>query len=46
MTTRLIDLSHPLQPDTPPWPGNPAVEFLVVSRIPVERGPRDRARAR
>lgn len=39
---RLIDLSHPLEPPTPPWPGNPPVEFHVVSSIPVERGPRDR----
>ncbi len=38
---RLIDLSHPLEPATPPWPGNPPVEFHVVSSIPAERGPRD-----
>jgi arylformamidase len=39
---RLIDLSHPLDPRTPPWPGNPRVEVHVVSKIPPHRGPRDR----
>jgi arylformamidase len=39
---RLIDLTHPLDPATPPWPGNPAVEVVVVSKIPPDRGPRDR----
>jgi kynurenine formamidase len=42
MTRRLIDLSHPLEAATPPWPGNPPVEVAIVSRIPAHRGPRDR----
>ena len=42
MTRRLIDLSHPLEAATPPWPGNPPVEVVVVSRIPASRGPGDR----
>jgi kynurenine formamidase len=41
-SARIIDLSHPLASTTPPWPGNPPVEVQVVSRIPAERGPRDR----
>jgi arylformamidase len=40
--SRILDLSHPLDPSTPPWPGNPAVEIVVVSKIPPDRGPRDR----
>ena len=40
--SRIVDLSHPLEPATPPWPGNPPVEVQVVSRIPSHRGPRDR----
>lgn len=39
MTTRLIDLSHPLDTDTPPWPGNPGVDVDIVSAIPAERRP-------
>jgi kynurenine formamidase len=39
MATRLIDLSHPLERATPPWPGNPGVDFEVVAAIPAERGP-------
>ena len=39
---RLIDLSHPLEPATPPWPGNPGVEVQVISKIPANRGPHDR----
>src|SRR5947209_2817210 len=39
MATRLIDLSHPLEMATPPWPGNPGVDFEVVAAIPAERGP-------
>jgi arylformamidase len=42
MKQHLIDLSHPLDPATPPWPGNPPVEFAVISAIPAERGPGDR----
>ena len=30
MTKRLIDLSHPLEAATPPWPGNPPVEVVTV----------------
>ena len=41
-TTRLIDLSHPLEAATPPWPGNPPVEVQIVSTIPTERGSGDR----
>jgi arylformamidase len=41
-TTRLIDLSHPLERATPPWPGNPPVEVQVVSTIPTQRGLGDR----
>src|SRR3712207_3619224 len=36
--TRLIDLSHPLHPETPPWPGNPPVEVDVLNAIPESRG--------
>jgi arylformamidase len=39
---RLIDLSHPLEPATPLWPGNPPTEFSILGTIPVERGPTDR----
>ena len=42
MSKRLIDLSHPLEAATPPWPGNPPVEVVTVSSIPAERGPGDR----
>jgi len=42
MTKRLIDLSHPLEAATPPWPGNPPVQVVVVSTIPAHRGPGDR----
>jgi arylformamidase len=42
LTRRLIDLSHPLEVATPPWPGNPPVKFVAVSAIPPERGPLDR----
>jgi kynurenine formamidase len=35
---RLIDLSHPLEPATPPWPGNPPVEVTVLDAIPASRG--------
>jgi arylformamidase len=41
LTRRLIDLSHPLEVATPPWPGNPPVKFVAVSAIPPERGPLD-----
>ncbi len=41
-SARIIDLSHALDPSTPPWPGNPAVAVQVVSKIPPHRGPRDR----
>ena len=42
MSRRLIDLSHPLEVATPPWPLNPPVEVKIVSAIPAERGPGDR----
>ena len=42
MKTRLIDLSHPLDAATPPWPGNPPVDIEVLSAIPIERGPGQR----
>jgi kynurenine formamidase len=42
MKNKLIDLSHPLEPATPPWPGNPPVEVVVVSTIPPGRGAGDR----
>jgi kynurenine formamidase len=43
MTTRLIDLSHPLDAATLPWPGNPGVDVDVLSAIPPEWGPGRRA---
>jgi arylformamidase len=43
MTTRLIDLSHPLEPSTPPWPGNPGVDVDVITAIPDGWGPGRRA---
>ena len=30
---RLVDLSHPISPDTPVWPGDPAVDFQTVSDL-------------
>jgi kynurenine formamidase len=39
MTARLIDLSHSLDADTPPWPGNPGVDVDILSAIPAEWGP-------
>jgi kynurenine formamidase len=41
-TTRLIDLSHPLDAATPPWPGNPPVDVAILDAIPAERGPGQR----
>jgi kynurenine formamidase len=35
---RLIDLSHPLEPSTPPWPGNPPVAVTILNAIPASRG--------
>lgn len=35
---RLIDLSHPLHTETPPWPGNPPVEVDILNAIPASRG--------
>src|SRR6516162_9165384 len=43
MSKRLIDLSHPLEPATPLWPGNPPTEFSILATIPAGRGPTDRA---
>jgi arylformamidase len=43
LKNRLIDLSHPLEPATPPWPGNPPVEVHHLSTIPPARGPGDRS---
>jgi arylformamidase len=45
MSQRLIDLSHPLEVSTPPWPGNPPVEVVVISTIPADRGPGDRGKS-
>jgi arylformamidase len=42
MAKRLIDLSHPLEAATPPWPGNPPTEVELLSVIPAERGPGQR----
>ncbi len=39
MPIRLIDLSHPLDAATPPWPGNPGVDVDVLSAIPADWGP-------
>jgi len=41
MSSRLIDLSHPLEPGTPPWPGNPSVTVDVLDAIPEDRHPGD-----
>lgn len=30
---RVVDLSHPISPDTPVWPGDPAVDFQTVSSL-------------
>lgn len=43
MATRLIDLSHPLDRTTPPWPGNPGVDVEVITAIPADWGPERRA---
>ena len=45
MATRLIDLSHPLDADTSPWPGNPGVDVDVLAAIPGERAPTFRLKA-
>ena len=42
MAKRLIDLTHPLEAATPPWPGNPPTAVDVLSAIPAERGPGQR----
>ncbi len=42
MARRLIDLSHPLEAATPPWPGNPPTAVDSLSAIPAERGPGQR----
>lgn len=44
MATKLIDLSHPLDAATPPWPGNPGVDVDVLDAVPAERGPGARPR--
>lgn len=33
MPERFVDLSHPLQPATPPWPGNPPMRVQVLDAI-------------
>jgi kynurenine formamidase len=43
MPKRLIDLTHPLDPATPLWPGNPPTKFSILASIPIERGPSDHA---
>lgn len=35
---KLIDLTHPLHTETPPWPGNPPLEVTVLEAIPASRG--------
>ncbi len=30
---RVVDLSHPITPDIPVWPGDPAVEFHNISHV-------------
>ena len=40
VTKRLIDLSHPLEPATPPWPGNPPVEVHHRLDDPARARPR------
>lgn len=30
---RVVDLSHPISPDIPVWPGDPAVDFQTVSDL-------------
>lgn len=32
-TARLVDLSHPITPEMPVWPGTPAPECLPVANI-------------
>jgi arylformamidase len=36
MSQQIIDLSYPLDADTPPFPGNPAVEIFVQATIPTD----------
>ena len=38
---RLIDLSHPLDNDTPPFPGDPAVEIAILDQTS-QTGPEER----
>ncbi len=42
MAKRLIDLSHPIEAATPPWPGNPSTDVDILSKIPAKRGPGQR----
>lgn len=37
MTQRIIDLSHPIDLSTPPWPGSPAVEVTSLDRAALSR---------
>ena len=31
---RVVDLTHPIRPDVPVWPGDPPVEFETIATIP------------
>ncbi len=33
---RVVDLTHPIQPDIPLWPGDPPVRFETTASIPAE----------
>ncbi len=33
--TRVVELSHPIQPEMPRWPGDPPTRFATLARIPI-----------
>ncbi len=43
MTRRVVDLSHPLDVATPPWPGDPWLGIEAVDAIPAAGGAEDPA---
>ena len=39
MQRKIVDLSYPLAPSTPPFPGDPPVEINVQMSIPADLPP-------
>lgn len=42
MPRRYVDLTQPLDGNTPPWPGNPGCSPEILDQIPASRGPGQR----